>query len=144
MYARSTLSRTVVLRLRYFLRAFRRWCVVHGPSTGDTRARLEICPLRSTRAGAQRSFGAESDFVEEGQRRRVRRLTQARGDGLGSSAGYELKYTCRCSGSGSLYARRAAEVRAARSEQHRSRERSDSCVLYGGDGFAHPAQRKQM
>jgi hypothetical protein len=48
MYARWTLSITVVLCSRYFFHDFGRWCVACGPRTGDTRARLAILPCTAS------------------------------------------------------------------------------------------------
>ena len=65
MYARWTLSITVVLCSRYFFHDFGRWCVACGPRTGDTRARLAILPF-AAHASRRAEIVAESDFGEEG------------------------------------------------------------------------------
>ena len=53
-------------------------------SACDVRARLAICHLQRTRAGAQRPLGAESEFVEKGQRRV--HLTNLRSVGVDAGA----------------------------------------------------------
>ena len=80
MYASSNLCSTAVLRIKTSSTI----SVVCGPSTGNVRARLAICHLRRTRAGAQRPLGAESEFVEKGQRRG--HLTNLRSVGVDAGA----------------------------------------------------------